>query len=1008
MLGMFRLRRYRVFIVFAVIVIGLFYHFRSIGELQDAGTASVEGLKHFGQKVETVAKKSKEDTVSEANDRFNGPVLAASSSSTGTIISTSLLSKGTGSPESRKPITPASGASKDATPRNKTDTSHTQVKEDTKKGTPSKGSVAPTQPSRTHPGKATSEDDSVEDVADTPKSGVEPGKEPSEETDDTAIPRIHWSQLPEHFPVPTESLIPLPTGEVLSIPKIQHDFSSEKDESKLAQKDKLEAIKDSFAFSWAGYKDKAWMHDELSPKSGKYRNPFCGWGATMIDSLDTLWLMDMKEEFDDALEALKKVDFTTSMRNDIPLFETVIRYLGGLVGAYDISGGKHKIILDKAVELAEILMGAFDTPNRMPMTFYLWKPTFASQPHRAKTRVVLAELGTLSLEFTRLAQITKEDRYYDAIARITNEFEIWQNQTLLPGLWPLKADASGCKKVSKGFQSVGSANLQDEQSLAPVDKPVKKISADKTPAEHPVSKPKGQSDGTKDKDADQSESPVVQNSGKKRPRTGSEEDALDPQLSPASDSKKRAARERRDVVDSALAMSTESSHISGGQSDCEPQGLVSPPSGGTEEFSLGGLADSAYEYLPKEFLLLGGLEAKYRTLYETAADVAKKHLIYRPMIPDEKRNILQSGLLKVTGKAGSTPKFNFEPEGTHLTCFVGGMLAVGAKIFGRSEDLDFGKRLTDGCIWAYESTNTGIMPESYFSIACESLDSCPWNETLWHEKLDPYGAQREKQRLMKQQDQDERTLNEDDTDEGLSPLGPSSQPAKSNQDTSAKSGKEVESVGKGRKGPKSEANDDNEKALTENTTESESLETKLFSDKDTAEEEPLPKHGKSKLKSDDEDDTVKRPLLKRQLGEVEEKPLRAGPKPDLVKGKDPSKGEEAPESEEKTGPTKSTTTKGTSKPDDHLTKAEKAKNKDLDSADSTKAGTSKDDSPESVGSAKPKANKHRPIGDDNKGKGSISTAAGIPTREEFVAEKIKNERLPIGMTKVTNARYHLR
>ena len=38
------------------------------------------------------------------------------------------------------------------------------------------------------------------------------------------------------------------------------------------------------------------------------------------------------------------------------------------MGAYDISGARHTILLDKAVQLAEILLGAFDTPNRMPDT----------------------------------------------------------------------------------------------------------------------------------------------------------------------------------------------------------------------------------------------------------------------------------------------------------------------------------------------------------------------------------------------------------------------------------------------------------------------------------------------------------------------------------------------------------------------------------------------------------------------------------------------------------------
>jgi mannosyl-oligosaccharide alpha-1,2-mannosidase len=84
--------------------------------------------------------------------------------------------------------------------------------------------------------------------------------------------------------------------------------------------------------------------------------------------------MGLKEEFEEALKGIKKIDFTTSRRKDIPVFETVIRYLGGLIGAYDVSGAKYKVLLDKACELADILMGTFDTPNRMPLTYYLWAP----------------------------------------------------------------------------------------------------------------------------------------------------------------------------------------------------------------------------------------------------------------------------------------------------------------------------------------------------------------------------------------------------------------------------------------------------------------------------------------------------------------------------------------------------------------------------------------------------------------------------------------------------------
>jgi mannosyl-oligosaccharide alpha-1,2-mannosidase len=185
---------------------------------------------------------------------------------------------------------------------------------------------------------------------------------------------IHWVQQSEHFPVPPESTIQLPRGTPRSIPKIQHDFKPETPDAKSDRESKLEVIREAFVHTWNGYREFAFEHDEVKPVSGKFRDPFAHWRATLVDALDTMWIMGLKDEFEEAVEACKLIDFTTTPRNDIPLFETTIRYLGGFLGAYDVSGRKYRVLLDKAVELAEVLMGAFDTPNRMPLTYYNWKP----------------------------------------------------------------------------------------------------------------------------------------------------------------------------------------------------------------------------------------------------------------------------------------------------------------------------------------------------------------------------------------------------------------------------------------------------------------------------------------------------------------------------------------------------------------------------------------------------------------------------------------------------------
>ena len=51
------------------------------------------------------------------------------------------------------------------------------------------------------------------------------------------------------------------------------------------------------------------MKDEVAPISGGSRTTFGGWAATLVDTLDTLWIMDMKSEFDEAVAAVDTLDF---------------------------------------------------------------------------------------------------------------------------------------------------------------------------------------------------------------------------------------------------------------------------------------------------------------------------------------------------------------------------------------------------------------------------------------------------------------------------------------------------------------------------------------------------------------------------------------------------------------------------------------------------------------------------------------------------------------------------
>lgn len=207
---------------------------------------------------------------------------------------------------------------------------------------------------------------------------------------------------------------------------------------------------------------------------------------------------------------------------------------------------------------------------------------------RASPNTLLAEVGSLSLEFTRLTQLTGDPKYYDAIQRVSNNLEKGQSKTTIPGLWPMIVDLQNLK-----FQG--------------------------------------------------------------------------------------------------------------------------------SQYTLGGMADSTYEYLPKEHLMLGGSTNQYRRMYEKSIEPIKKNLLFRPMVKDNV-DILFSGT-----RNGNTLDY----EGQHLTCFIGGMFAIGAKIFDRPEDLKTAEQLVDGCIWAYDAMPTSLMPEIFKMIPCEDLDKCSWDEKKW-------------------------------------------------------------------------------------------------------------------------------------------------------------------------------------------------------------------------------------------------------------------------------------
>ncbi|CAL1699575.1 unnamed protein product [Somion occarium] len=148
-----------------------------------------------------------------------------------------------------------------------------------------------------------------------------------------------------------------------------------------------QAVQDIFLTSYNAYLKFAFPHDDLTPVSASFTDGRNGWGATVVDSLTTLKIMGLENLFNDAVVFASKIDFSISHTTDtVSVFETSIRYLGGLLSAYELSGGQFPQLITKAKQVADKMAFAFVPSN-------------------------IAEAGTLTLEWSRLAKHTGNDTY---------------------------------------------------------------------------------------------------------------------------------------------------------------------------------------------------------------------------------------------------------------------------------------------------------------------------------------------------------------------------------------------------------------------------------------------------------------------------------------------------------------------------------------------------------------------------------------------------------------------
>ncbi|XP_062854894.1 ER degradation-enhancing alpha-mannosidase-like protein 3 isoform X2 [Trichomycterus rosablanca] len=208
-------------------------------------------------------------------------------------------------------------------------------------------------------------------------------------------------------------------------------------------------VVEMFDHAYQNYMDHAYPADELMPLTcrGRVRGlePSRGdiddalgkFSLTLIDTLDTLALLNKTKEFEDAV---RKVMKDVRLDNDIvvSVFETNIRVLGGLLGGHSMAvmlkdGGQHMQwykdeLLHMAKDLGVRLLPAFNTSSGLPYPRVNLRHGVQGPETRTgtETDTCTACAGTIILEFAALSRFTG-DPTFETHARRALDF-LWEKR----------------------------------------------------------------------------------------------------------------------------------------------------------------------------------------------------------------------------------------------------------------------------------------------------------------------------------------------------------------------------------------------------------------------------------------------------------------------------------------------------------------------------------------------------------------------------------------------------
>ena len=200
----------------------------------------------------------------------------------------------------------------------------------------------------------------------------------------------------------------------------------------------------------------------------KFQKKHSSYSLTLVDSLDTLFIVGEKEEFVRAIRlVVSNVDFDKDVV--VNVFETTIRGLGGLLSAHMLaekflgSEEYNSELLNLAVDLGNRLLVAFDTPTGIPYSLVNLRKGVVPE---LTSVTCLAGAGTLILEFGMLSRLRKDDRYEIAAKKAITA--LWKRKSqinllgnsidVISGEWVSKVSSIGAGTDSF-FEYLLKANL---------------------------------------------------------------------------------------------------------------------------------------------------------------------------------------------------------------------------------------------------------------------------------------------------------------------------------------------------------------------------------------------------------------------------------------------------------------------------------------------------------------------------------------------------------------------